>query len=98
MRNSNADSARRLGLVAVAAALAAGIVLAGRRLAQRRGGARGSRDETYRCTCGASYRVQGADRHRVYWREGAAESDAVLGDRCVECDAPLPTGHDTVGV
>jgi hypothetical protein len=98
MRNSNADSARRLGLVAVAAALAAGIVLAGRRLAQGRGSARTPSDETYRCSCGATYRVQGADRHRVYWREGAAESDAVLGDRCVECDAPLPAGHDTVVV
>jgi hypothetical protein len=89
------DSARRAGLLAVAAALAAGIALAGRRLARRGGGAE---HETYRCTCGESYRVSGADRHRVYWREGAPDSDPVLGERCVACDSPLPAGHDAVVV
>jgi hypothetical protein len=87
----NGDLTRRLGLVAVAVGLAVGIALAGRRLARRD---EAPRQETYRCACGASYRVRGADRHRVYWRDGADQSEAVLGDRCVECDAPLPSGHD----
>jgi len=91
MGTANADSARRAGLLAVATGLAAGIVLAGKRLA-RRGGS--PRHDTYRCACGAAYRLRGVGRHRVYWREGAAESDPVLGDRCVACDAPLPAGHD----
>jgi hypothetical protein len=91
MGNADADSARRLGLLAVAAGLAAGIALAGRRLA---GAGEGRSRETYRCACGATYRVRGVDRDRAYWREGAAGSDAVLGDRCVACDAPLPSGHD----
>lgn len=85
------DSARRLGLLAVAAALAAGIALAGRRLG---GPGRGAREEAYVCDCGTRYRVQGVDRHRVYWRDG----EAVLGDRCVVCDAPLPAGHDAAVV
>ena len=80
------DAARRLGLLAVAAGLAAAIAVAGRRLADRRTGV----DDRYRCDCGAEYRVQGVDRHRIYWRDGAP----VLGDRCVACDAPLPVGHD----
>jgi hypothetical protein len=91
----NADLPRRLGLVAVAVGLAAGIALAGRRLARR---GEGPREERYRCACGATYRVRGADRHRVYWRDGADQGEAVLGDRCVRCDAPLPTGHDVATV
>jgi hypothetical protein len=80
------SAARRLGLIAVAAGLAAAVGLAGRRLVARDAHV----DDAYRCGCGAEYRVQGADRHRIYWREGAP----VLGDRCVACGAPLPAGHD----
>ena len=78
--------ARRLGLLAIAAGLAAGIAVAGKRLAGRVGRA----DDAYRCECGAEYRVQGVDRHRIYWREDAP----VLGDRCVACGSPLPAGHN----
>jgi len=108
MGKGSPDTARRLGLLAVAAALAGGIALSGRRLARGMtlpgrgtvlpGGRRLSerfgrrKAETHTCACGTRYRVQGADRHRVYWRDG----EAVLGDRCVVCDAPLPAGHDTV--
>jgi lipid-binding SYLF domain-containing protein len=89
-RSSSSDSLRRLALLAVAAGLAAGIAAAGRRITQRRQ----SSQSTYRCRCGSSYRVSGTDRHRVYWPAGAPESDPVLGDRCPNCDAPLPSGHE----
>ncbi len=91
MARANTDTARRLGLLIVAAGLAAGIALVGRRRAQGRST---PHEETYTCACGAEYRVTGADRHRVYWRE----QEAVLGDQCVACDAPLPTGHDATVV
>jgi hypothetical protein len=77
------DAARRLGLLAIAAGLAAAVAIAGKRLS-------GRQNDTYRCACGTDYRVQGADRHRIYWHEGAP----VLGDRCVTCDAALPVGHE----
>jgi hypothetical protein len=77
--------ARRAGLLAVAVGLGLALSAAARRLAESR-----RADSAYRCGCGAEYRVQGADRHRIYWRAGAP----VLGDRCVACDAPLPAGHD----
>jgi hypothetical protein len=47
-------------------------------------------DQSYTCDCGAQYRVSGADRHRVYWPAAAPEDAPVLGDSCVQCDAPLP--------
>lgn len=75
-----------LGLLAVAAGLAVALGAAAKRLAQ----ARADHAETYRCDCGAVYRVQGVDRHRIYWNE----NEPVLGDRCTQCDAPLPAGHD----
>jgi len=95
--------ARRFGLLAVAAGLAAALGAAGARLAgRRRGHADGgpaashpvglSREETYTCTCGQAYRVTGVDRHRVYYPEG--KDEPVLGTVCVNCDAPLPVGHD----
>jgi hypothetical protein len=90
-RSSSSDSLRRLALLAVAAGLAAGIAAAGARMTQRR---RSSSQTTYRCRCGSKYRVSGTDRHRVYWAAGASESDPVLGDRCPNCDAPLPSGHE----
>ena len=54
---------------------------------------RRSAGEEHTCACGAEYRVSGTDRHRVFWPAGAPESSPVLGDRCVECDAELPTGR-----
>jgi hypothetical protein len=95
---SSSDSARRLGLLAVAAALAFAIAAAGKRLASGGSPAGGGEPETYRCACGTAYRVRGADRHRVYWREGAPDEEPVLGERCVQCDAPLPSGHDVAAV
>jgi hypothetical protein len=78
-------TARRAGLLAIAVGLGLALSAAARRLAESR-----QADDTYRCGCGAQYRVQGADRHRIYWRDG----DPVVGDRCAECDAPLPAGHE----
>jgi hypothetical protein len=91
MGKGNTDSARRLGLLAVAAALAGAIALAGKRLATGRGQ---PRRDTYTCECGAEYGVTGIDRHRVYWHDG----EAVVGDGCVDCDRPLPSGHDVAVV
>jgi hypothetical protein len=84
-------------LIAVAAGLAAAVAAAGRRLAQRRPETSTgiAVNDTYRCRCGTEYRVRGVDRHRVYWPAGASDSDPVLGDRCPDCDAPLPAGHET---
>jgi len=111
MRRSSADTARRAGLIAVAAALGAALAAAGARLAGRSTGAidltrlrrraravRGHSsqppaEQTHPCDCGATYRVAGTDRHRVYWPAGAAEDALVLGDRCPECQAPLPAGR-----
>ena len=99
MARGTSDSARRLGLLAVAAGLGLAIAAAAKRLAERgRPGRRDAEPETYRCACGATYRVSGVDRHRVYWREGASSSDPVLGDRCEQCDSPLPSGHDVAAV
>jgi hypothetical protein len=75
-----------VGLLAVAACLAVALGAAAKRL-QR---ARANRPETFKCDCGAVYRVQGVDRHRIYWND----AEPVLGDRCTQCDAPLPAGHD----
>jgi hypothetical protein len=107
-RRRRNDSARRLALLAIAGGLAAAVGAAGARLGRpangpvgrrlRRFRRKGGAGETYRCACGARYRVSGVDRHRVYWREGAAEDAPVLGDRCVECDAALPAGHDVAAV
>jgi hypothetical protein len=83
-KNTN-DVARRAGLLAVAVGLGLALSEAARRLTRSRGA-----DSTYRCGCGAEYRVQGADRHRIYWRA----REPVIGDRCVQCGAPLPAGHD----
>jgi hypothetical protein len=92
------STAQRAGLIAVAVALAAALAAAGARLAGRSPGtgARGRdrpTEQTYTCACGATYRVSGTDRHRVYWPAGASEDAAVLGDSCLECDAPLPGGR-----
>jgi hypothetical protein len=103
MSQRPSGSARRAGLLAVAFALAAALVAAAGRLRRapspprRRvravtGRFRRSAHETYKCGCGTKYRVSGAGRHRVYWPAAAPEDEPVLGDRCVECDAPLPGG------
>ena len=105
-RNKKDERVRRAGLLAVAAALAAGIAgVLGRRRASGGGGSgtaqrlkgRLRRDKTprYTCECGQVYRVTGVDRHRVYWPEGAERDEPVLGDACVKCERPLPAGHDT---
>jgi hypothetical protein len=60
-----------------------------------RGRTKATREQTYTCDCGARYRVSGTDRHRVYWPAGAPEGAPVLGDRCVQCEAPFPGGHAT---
>jgi hypothetical protein len=86
MGKDTKTAARRAGLLAVAAGLGLALSAA----ARRRAGAQRRTDDTYRCTCGAEYRVRGADRHRIYFRG----DEPVLGDRCAECDAPLPAGHD----
>jgi hypothetical protein len=105
MSRRSSDTARRAGLLAVAVALGAAIAAAGARLAGRGptferlrpGGTGRSEPETYTCRCGRTYRVSGTDRHRVYWPAEAPENAPVLGDRCVDCDAPLPSGHVPVG-
>jgi hypothetical protein len=94
MKRPSSDTARRAGLIAVAAALAAAVGAAGKRLAGRGTGSSWSPpDPTYTCRCGAEYRVSGTDRHRVYWPAGAPDDAPVLGERCVECEAPLPGGR-----
>jgi hypothetical protein len=93
-RRSNASTARRLGLLGVAAALAGALAAAGARRGRREDRS-AAVETTYSCDCGAVYRVSGTDRHRVYWPAEASASDPVLGDRCIRCDAPLPVGHDT---
>ena len=94
-RRSSSDPLRRVALLAVAAGLTAAVAAAGARLAQRRTGKGTGIDvqDTYRCQCGTEYRVSGMDRHRVFWPAGAPESEPVLGDRCPNCDSPLPAGH-----
>ena len=101
-RKKKNDTARRAGLAAVAAGLMAAIagVLGRRRLTSGDGDRRGGRFRRdkrpkYKCECGQAYRVTGVDRHRVYWPEGAERDEPVLGDTCVNCDRPLPAGHDT---
>jgi len=49
--------------------------------------------QTHTCVCGTTYRLSGTDRHRVYWPADAPEDAPVLGDRCVECERPLPSGR-----
>jgi hypothetical protein len=90
MKRPSSDTARRAGLIAVAAALAAAIAAAGTRLAGR---SRRAAHQHYTCDCGAVYRVTGLDRHRVYWPADAPAGAPVLGDRCTSCDAPLPSGR-----
>jgi hypothetical protein len=93
MSRGSSDSARRAGLLAVAIGLAAAIAAAGARL-RRDASARRSDPAAYRCGCGKAYRVSGTDRHRVYWPADAPDSAPVLGNRCVQCDAALPAGHE----
>jgi hypothetical protein len=46
--------------------------------------------ESWQCACGQLFVVTGRDRHRVYWVQGAPESDPVLAHRCPSCDRELP--------
>jgi hypothetical protein len=90
---------RRLGLLAVLAALVVAVAAAGTRLVRRRRAAGGPEARSYTCQCGARYRVTGTDRHRVYWpEEQGTDGEPVLGDRCPQCDASLPGGRETAAV
>jgi hypothetical protein len=87
-------------LLAIVAILArrSGVRAAARRLSARRGArTAGARPqparEPWRCECGQDFLVAGRDRHRIYWLQGAAESEPLLGDRCPSCDRPLPAEH-----
>ena len=51
-------------------------------------------DQTWSCECGQEYRVQGEDRHRIYWLADASVSDPVLESQCPECGRPLPREHE----
>ncbi len=51
-------------------------------------------EEAWSCACGQEYRVQGEDRHRVYWLADASVSDPVLAPVCPSCDRPLPGEHE----
>jgi hypothetical protein len=99
MRRKRTSPTRRFGLIAVAAGLAAALGVVGARLARRQSSYDGppashptgsSQEETYTCECGQEYRVTGVDRHRIYFPQG--KDEPVLGNTCVNCDAPLPAG------
>jgi hypothetical protein len=68
-------------------------ISASARYRRRRAGSQPDEVASYTCDCGADYRVSGTDRHRVYWLADASEDSPVMGDRCVQCDAPLPSGR-----
>jgi hypothetical protein len=76
---------RRAAGLAALAGLAA--ISAGFRVLKAR--AREPELRVWRCECGQSFRVDGIDRHRVYW----VDDRPVLGRECVRCGAPLPAGH-----
>jgi hypothetical protein len=97
----------RLKAVAALASVLAAAVLVGRKFGLSvprplgRGGDGGSPGgaeqparEPWRCECGQGFLVTGRDRHRIYWLEGAAEDEPLLGDRCPSCDRPLPAEHE----
>jgi hypothetical protein len=98
MARRSSDLPRRAGLVAVAVALGAALVASRARVARTiaavRQPDRARVADTYRCDCGAEYRVAGVDRHRVFWPAGAPDDAPVLGDRCPACDAVLPAGRE----
>jgi putative intracellular protease/amidase len=101
--HSRRSHARRPGPIALLAAGGAGLAVAGllggRRVARAarpaiervRGTSAAPAPETWACACGQEYRVSGRGRHRIYWPEGAAESDPLLAPECVNCERPLPT-------
>jgi hypothetical protein len=87
-----------LALVVAAAALL-GRRAGARWLGRRRSAGSGAATppparEPWRCACGQDFMVAGRDRHRIYWIEGPAESEPLLGDRCPSCDRPLPAEHE----
>jgi hypothetical protein len=45
---------------------------------------------TWRCACGQLYRVNGVDRHRLYWPLGAPANAVVIDGCCVRCRRRLP--------
>jgi hypothetical protein len=74
--------------VAATAAATVGIALARLKRPDARG-ARRSPQETYRCACGQGFRVTGTGRHRVFWLEGAPDSDPLLSPACPTCERSL---------
>src|SRR4051794_18689897 len=98
---------RLKAVAALASVLAAAVVVgrridlpaAWRRLAGRRVGVSAHRPpqaarEPWTCACGQGFLVAGRDRHRIYWLQGAAESEPLLADRCPSCDRALPAEHE----
>ena len=95
---------RILGLLAVAAGLAAAIGAVTRRRRQSPAAPqhRDPRDvapdapvaeavdNEWSCECGKAYRFTGMGRHRVYWPAEATVADPVLDNQCVECERPFP--------
>ena len=82
------------GIVALAAAGAAVALRARRGVSGSRTKPDAPAREAWACACGERYLVAGRDRHRVYWREGAPESEPLLSDRCPACERPLPADHE----
>lgn len=84
---------KRIPVVLIAVATSAAAALGVRWALARRGGSStttASADTEWTCACGQRFRVTGAGRHRVFWREGAAAGDPVVGDRCPACDRAFP--------
>ncbi|HEX8101063.1 MAG TPA: hypothetical protein VF533_00485 [Solirubrobacteraceae bacterium] len=85
----------RAAAAAAVAAIAAGVALVLRRMrpaADSEPAAPGQ--ASWRCECGQAFRVSGAGRHQVFWLDGAAEADPVLGDRCPACERPLAPAEE----
>jgi hypothetical protein len=83
--------------IALAGAAVAAIAAGATAFLLHRRRSRGPLDhlERWSCECGQPYRVSGSGRHRVYWLEGAAESDPVISGTCPSCDRALPSTSDT---
>jgi len=82
-----------VAIVAVAAVIARMRVsaIAASALNRLRGKRSGHGHETSTCQCGQKYRVSGLGRHRIYWPEGAPESEPLMIPVCANCERPLPT-------
>jgi hypothetical protein len=45
---------------------------------------------TWRCGCGADYRIVGSGRHRIYWPLQAPPDQPITDGRCAQCGSALP--------